>query len=261
MDAEGHEGRALMFRSCAWLVALLMWVPRIAAGQGITQQQADEILKELRAIRQGIEALQKAAPPPAAAPGRPADERVKIGNLSNEFALGKIDAPLTIVEFTDLQCPFCSRFATTTFDQLKTEYIDTGKVRFITRDLPLTNLHPQAQRAAAAARCAGDQKKFWDMRTLLVRNASILSPPFIDEAARQLKLDVNAFDACLKSGRYDAVVQKDANEAASLGITGTPTFVVGRTTGTSIDGVKVVGAQPFAVFDARLKQLLSEPAR
>ena len=95
------------------------------------------------------------------------------------------------------------------------------------------------------------------MRTLLVRNAAILTPPFIDEAARQLNLNVPAFAACMNSGRFDAAVQKDAADAASVGITGTPSFVIGRTAGTSIEGVKLIGAQPFGVFDAKLKELLA----
>jgi protein-disulfide isomerase len=259
MDVENLSRQLLMkARHTAIFVCALMALPSLGLAQGITQHQADEILKELKGIRQAIEALQKSNPPSPSMPARPVDDRVRLGNLSSEHMLGRSDAPLTIVEFTDLQCPFCSRFATTTFDEIKKEYIDTGKVRFISRDLPLTNLHPHAQRAAIAARCAGEQNNFWQLRTLLVRNASLLTPPFIDEAARQLNLNVPAFSACMTSGRFDAAVQKDAADAASVGITGTPTFVIGRSAGTSIDGVKLIGAQPFAVFDARLRQVLSE---
>ncbi len=103
--------------------------------------------------------------------------------------LGRPDAPLTMVEFTDLQCPFCNRFATQTFDQLKKDYIDTGKVRFISRDFPL-DFHPQAMPAARAARCAGDQGRFWEMRTTLVKNAGQLSPAYITQTASSLKLDM-----------------------------------------------------------------------
>jgi protein-disulfide isomerase len=183
---------------------------------------------------------------------------VKLSNVGGAYTLGHADAPVTIVEFTDLQCPFCSRFATQTFDELKKNYIDTGQVLFVTRDLPLAHLHPHAQRAAVAARCAGEQGKFWELRTRLVRNASTLSPEFITSASRQLNLDPAKFDACLASGKHDADIRKDVADAGSVGITGTPSFVIGRTSANGFEGVKVVGAQPYAFFDTRLKQLLAE---
>jgi protein-disulfide isomerase len=226
----------------------------------MTQQQADAILNELRAIRLAIEGLTQRPSQPMAPPARPVDDRVKLSNVGS-YMLGRADAPLTIVEFTDLQCPFCSRFATQTFDELKKNYIDTGQVRFITRDLPLPNLHPHAHRAAVAARCAGEQGRFWELRTHLVRNASALSPEFITAASRQLNLDPVKFDACIASGKHDADIQRDVTDAGSVGITGTPSFVIGRTSATAIEGVKVVGAQPYATFDVRLRQLLAETIR
>ena len=105
--------------------------------QQTIQQQNEEIIKELRAIRQLLERLTQPQP---SAPPQPTT--AKVTNLKG-YALGKADAPLTMVEFTDLQCPFCNRFAVSTFDQLKKDYIDTGKVRFISRDYPL-DFHPQA---------------------------------------------------------------------------------------------------------------------
>jgi protein-disulfide isomerase len=229
-----------------------------AGAQTITPQQADEILKELRAIRQAIETLGQRQAAAAPAPVRGADSRVTLLNVGGTYTLGKPDAPITVVEFTDLQCPFCSRFATETFDEIKKNYIDTGQVRFITRDLPLPSLHPHAQRAAIAGRCAGEQNRFWEMRSTLVRNASLLSPEFIAATSRQLNLDAAKFEACTTSGRHVADIQKDGADAASVGITGTPSFVIGYTTGTKLEGVRIVGTQPYAMFDARFKQLLAE---
>jgi len=239
-------------------VSIVLMLPHAMAAQAITQQQADEILKELRAIRQGIEALQRPSPLPA--PARPSDGRVRLSSFAAEHTLGRTDAPLTVVEFTDLQCPFCSRFATGTFDELKKLYIDTGKARFISRDFPLTSIHPLAQRAAVASRCAGEQDKFWEMRSHLVRNASVLTVPFIATAGRELKLDTRAFEKCLDSGRFDAAIQRDIADAVAVGITGTPTFVIGRTVEGVVEGWKVIGALPFDAFDARLKQVLAESA-
>jgi protein-disulfide isomerase len=234
------------------LVAILTaWTAAPAAAQPITQQQADDILKELRAIRQ---ALERISPPTPVAPA-PAP-KVKLNDVSG-YVLGRPNAPVTVVEFTDLQCPFCNRFSTTTFKQIKAAYIDTGLVRFVTRDFPL-DMHQSAEMAARASRCAGEQGKFWELRTLLVDNASRLSPDFILGSADTLKMDGKAFRQCLDSKRYQADIQKDLDDARSVGVEGTPTFVIGRTPGEGqpLDGVRIVGAQPFQVFEAKFKELL-----
>jgi protein-disulfide isomerase len=230
------------------------------SAQSITREQADEILKELKGIRQAIESLQRPGQPPAGAPAPP-DERVKLPKPSVEYSLGRADAPVTIVEFTDLQCPFCSRFATSTFDELKKAYIDSGRVRFVSRDFPLTSLHPLAQRAAVASRCAGEQQKFWEMRTHLVRNASALTQELIREAAGEVKIDRPAFEKCLESGRFDALIQIDITDATAAGISGTPTFVIARTSSGILDGWRLVGAQPLEMFERKIQQVLAEPVR
>ena len=147
------------------------------------------MLKELKAIR---EALERVSPP--AGPGRRRTSRRRSTTCAGR-SMGKPDAPLTLVEFTDLQCPYCNRFTTTTFEQIKAAYIDTGMVRFVSRDFPL-DFHPQALPAARAARCAGEQGKYYEMRLALLRNAARLSPAFITSAAEGLKLDMGAFTPC-----------------------------------------------------------------
>ena len=239
-------------RALVAMVAGTLALAGRASAQTITTQQADEILKELRAIRQSIDRLQ--LPPQAPPQPPPPREKVQIANVSG-YMLGRPDAPLTMVEFTDLQCPFCNRFATQTFDLLKRDYIDTGKVRFISRDYPL-DFHPQAKPAAVAARCAGDQGKFWEMRLALVKNADKLSPPFITQTATGLKLDMKQFGACATGSQYDPAIQKDIAEASSVDVSGTPTFFVGKTTAQGFEGFRIVGAQPYAVFQARLDGLL-----
>src|SRR5262245_31091471 len=119
------------------------------ANETITRSQADDILKELRLIRQLLERQQQPAAPP-----RPTVATVAVP--FTDPVLGKKDAPVTIVEFTDYQCTFCQRFHIATFPRLKSKYIDTGKVRFYSRDMPL-DFHQNALKAAVAARCAGDQ--------------------------------------------------------------------------------------------------------
>ena len=224
----------------------------ITEQQGITRQQGDEMIKELRAMRQALERLTQ---PQQAPKTPPPDRRGKLAPVRGPV-MGKPDAPLTLVEFTDLQCPYCNRFTTTSFEQIKKTYIDTGKLRFVSRDFPL-DFHPQAMPAARAVRCAAEQGRFWELRMALVRNASKLSPAFITSAATELKLDMTAFAACIAGNRHDAEINADMEAGRSLGIEGTPSFLLGRTTGDTLEGVLVIGAVPFEVFDAKIKELLA----
>jgi protein-disulfide isomerase len=240
----------------AMAVLALLAVPVLAQGPPIVpggsaptvQQQNEEIIKELRAIRALLERVIGPTPP-----ARPST--ASITNLKGH-SLGSPDAPLTMVEFTDLQCPYCRQFALTTFDELRKNWIDTGKLRYISRDFPIDVLHPHAMAAARAARCAGEQGKYWEMRLALVRNANVLSPDYIKKTATDLKLDGGAFSACAATTKYDAEIQAELQEGAKLGIDGTPTFVIGRTTPTGIQGPLIVGALPYAQFDQRLRELL-----
>lgn len=217
------------------------------------QQQNEEMLRELRAIRMLLEKLTTQQAQPPAPPPQPTTG--KVSNLKG-YALGRPDAPLTMVEFTDLQCPFCRLFVMTSFDDIKKNWIDTGKLRYISRDFPL-DFHAQAMPAARAARCAGEQGKFWEMRLALMRNANVLSAEYIIRTAGDLKLESKAFTACIASPKYDAEIQAETAEGTKLGVSGTPTFIMGRTTATAVEGPMVVGALPYAQFDAKLKELLA----
>ena len=223
-----------------------------AGEPGITRKQADDILNELRQIRQLLEKQNKPAPAPAPAEDKPV--RATIGDLSALPMLGSKNAPLTIVEFTDYQCPFCQRFHVTAFNELKKAYIDTGKARFYSKDLPL-DFHPNAMRAAQAARCAADQDKFWELREAMSSNPDKLDMGNIMAFASNLKLDISKFQECVTSEKYKDKVQNDVMEAMRLGASGTPAFIVGKSTGTGVDGELMVGAMPFFQFDQKLKEV------
>ena len=223
--------------------------PSSPPSQQTIQQQNEEMIKELRAIRQLLERLTQPQP---SAPPQP--QRGRVSNTKG-YMLGRPDAPLTMVEFTDLQCPFCRQFALTTFDQLKRDWIDRGKLRYISKDFPL-DFHAQAMNAARAARCAGEQGKFWELRMSLMRNANLLTESYIAKTAADLKLDMKAYTPCAASTKYDAEIQAEMAEGTAIGITGTPTFVIGPTTASGVEGPVLVGALPYATFDARLKDLL-----
>jgi protein-disulfide isomerase len=230
--------------------------PRTSADESVTRAQADEIIAELRQMRALLERLGSGLPagePGRAAANPAAAERVTVG-VGSAPALGGNEAPLTIVEFTDYQCPFCEQFHLTVFQEIKRDYIDAGKVRYMSRDLPLA-MHPNAMSAAHAARCAGEQNKFWEMRNALIANANQLGMDRYAILADELKLDPLRFQKCLAEERYKAQIAKDMSDAQAASITGTPSFVVGRSTGDAVEGVLLIGALPYPTFDAAIKEL------
>lgn len=170
--------------------------------------------------------------------------------------LGRADAPITVIEFSDLECPFCARFALQTFPEFRRNYVDTGKVRYAARDLPLA-FHRFALPAAVAVRCAGEQGRFWEYRAaLFAEQARLPSQPY-DALATQLGLDLATFDACQADGQQAAAVRADARLAQSHGITSTPSFVVGRLVDGEFHAETFSGAESYAQFAARVDALLA----
>ena len=183
---------------------------------------------------------QAAAPTPV--PGQKVD--VGVGTLP---LLGNKNAKVTIVEFSDLQCPFCKRFFDDALPQIKKEYIDTGKVRFAFRHFPLTQIHPNAYKAGSAVECANEQGKFWEYHDNLFKtqdawasldNATAVSK--FKSYAGELGLNASQFNSCLDSDKYKTNIDKDLADGGAAGVNGTPT--------TFVNGLSVVGAQPFSSF-------------
>lgn len=158
-------------------------------------------------------------------------------SAGDAFARGPKDAPVTIVEFSDFQCPFCSRVVDTLKEVVR---LYPKQIRLAYRDFPIADLHPKAQKAAEAARCAGEQGKFWEYHDRLFESQAQATVEDFKRFAEQLKLDGKNFAACLDSGKHAATVQADVEEGIHLGITGTPTFF--------INGRLLVGAQPLEAF-------------
>ena len=222
--------------------------------EGMSKQQGDEILKELKSIRVLLEKNQnQAKQPPQAAEVL---KRVK-ASTTEGVALGSKKAPLVLIEFTDYQCPYCKRFYDTTFAELKKNYIDTGKLRFISRNLPLP-FHKHAEDAALAAACANDQGKYWQMRQSIFANPQQLQPENLSVYARDNGLSVKRFDMCMEKKTHIKKIQKDMADARAIGISGTPSFVLARNSGKIVEGEKVVGAQPFAAFSHHIESLLKQ---
>ena len=225
--------------------------------EGMSRDQADAILNELREIHQLLKDQQAAAAKPAAATAAAQSDKVKMSVGKGWYSLGRDDAPVTMVEFTDYQCPFCRKFEADDFAALKKDYIDTGKLRFVSRDLPL-DFHPNAPAAANAVRCAGEQNKFWEMHDAILQDsATDLGPDAILKYAQKVNLNIPFFKTCLEGKNYAAAIQKDTADAGLVGITGTPSFVIGKTASDQIDGVRIVGAVPYSVFESTIKGLLA----
>lgn len=211
----------------------------------------------------GVEAgAEKGAAPktgtvtPTVAAAAPENTNAKT-TLDDDTVLGnKSTAKIAIVEFSDYECPFCKRFRDETFDQLKKDYIDTGKAVFVYRDLPLP-FHENAQIQAEGAECAGEQGKYFEMFDKIYQKDGQLDKAGLITGAGELGLNVGNFTKCLDDGQMKAEVEKDAKDASAAGISGTPGFVVGKLDANgNVDGEKISGALPFASFKTVIEKYL-----
>ena len=155
----------------------------------------------------------------------------------NAYAIGPTDAPITIVEFSDYQCPFCRRWHAEVYEPLLAAY--PGQIRLVYRHLPLTSIHPDAMSAAEASMCAGEQDAYWQYHDKLFSSESLGSGIYV-QYAQELGLNMTTFESCLNDHKYQQAIQADSDFALNLGIRSTPTFF--------INGLAVVGAQPLDVF-------------
>jgi protein-disulfide isomerase len=173
--------------------------------------------------------------------------RVQVGTTGP--ARGPADARVTIVEFSDFQCPFCAR-AKPVLDEVEKRH--PKDVRIVYRHLPLDSIHPRARPSAEASACAAESNKFWEYHDRLFANNKALSDADLRKYASEVGLDAAAFDECLKSGRQKAAVDADVQEAQRLGITGTPAFVV--------NGILMSGYKSADEFDALIREELGAQA-
>lgn len=179
-------------------------------------------------------------------------------------ALGPADQVVTLVEFSDYECPFCLRHFSQTMPALEEKYIRTGRLRYVFKDFPIDELHPAAMRAHLAARCAAEQGKFWQMHTRLFSRAGTHDDAQLEGRATEAGLSVPALRECLTSGRTTGDVQKSIQMARQLGANGTPSFFVGLRN-PATDDVRlltaVTGAQPLSVFEEAIAAVAARAAR
>lgn len=216
----------------------------------IKMVEEDRLVDEIKAsVRRQMEAQQQqqaAQPTPTPVPN------AGVIPEGTSFILGEPDAPITIVEYTDYQCPFCQRHFSQTFPQIKANYIDQGLVRYVFKDFPL-DFHPEADEAAVAAHCAQEQNLFLEMHTALFEDTQRWGGQpdvygIFTAIATEIGADGDAFIECVGRGEYEAKVSADLGEGSSYGVRGTPAFF--------INGEFVNGAQPYTVFASLIDSLL-----
>jgi protein-disulfide isomerase len=212
-------------------------------------KQIDEILSELRDLRRLVESRNNPIPP------SPAPLTAKIDVGTNPY-IGSKDAPITIVEFTDYQCPYCKKFASETFPELRKRYIDSGKVRYYVMDLPL-DMHKNAHVAAEAARCAGEQGAFWAMHDRMqAASGEELDVNSLVSYAQNIGIDSAVFRSCVETRKFRDAVEQSIRDAAAKEIHVTPSFVIGHSTATGVDGKVTLGALPIATFERNIEEII-----
>ncbi|MDA2921176.1 DsbA family protein [Desulfobacterota bacterium AH_259_B03_O07] len=193
---------------------------------------------------------------PNAPPSQPQNVLVSI---DDDPIKGDPNAPVTIIEFSDYQCPFCKRFYDNTLGQIDEEYISKGKVRLVFRDYPL-GFHKKAMPAAIAANCAGEQGKYWEVHDFFFENPTKLDVDSVLNSSKELNLNEDQFRKCAEDKTKEAEVNKDFEAGQKYGVRGTPSFFIGKTDNgkKEMTGVYVRGAQPFSAFKTHIDKLLAE---
>lgn len=179
-------------------------------------------------------------------------------DFTNAPIKGSNDADVMLVEFTDFECPFCSRHFLQTQGQIETAYLDDGTLSYATLDYPLS-FHPLAQKAAEASHCARDQDKYWEMHDMMFNNQENITVTDLKGYAEDLGLNASQFDNCLDSGEHETLVQNNLALGSSAGVSGTPGFIIGEKTGDgTMRGFLIPGAYPFSTFQTIVDNIAAE---
>ncbi|MGQ9904842.1 MAG: DsbA family protein [Anaerolineae bacterium] len=233
----------------------------LAAIRAAAKAGAQEALKEAgsfdpsavrEAAKAGVKEALKGSADAAGQDSAGDPEAIKNAMPRGPNMIGNTDATVTIIEYSDYQCPYCLRFHTTIFPELAKQYIDTGKVKYSFKHFPF--LTPESAIAAQAAECAADQGRFWDYHNYLYAERErtgrlVATKDQLTAFATTLNLDTETFRACLNEDRTLARVQQDAQEGQKVGVRGTPSFL--------INGKLIVGAQPLIAFQAAIDEALN----
>ena len=250
MSATSYVPRAL---ALAGALALFAAAP-LATADGLTSEQAQEIINELKQIRQTLEKMQS----PQAAPAP--DDKVSYKFSPGGFSMGDAKAPLVHGRVHRLAVPVLPAIPQHRVRADQDQLHRHRQGPFVSRDFPL-DFHENARRAAIATRCAAEQGKYWEMRHVMIVNAEALKADNLASYAGTVKMDVPKFKSCLDADKFKAHIDKDIAEGGVAGVKGTPSFVIGRLKNDKLEGVRMVGAMPYAQFDAKLQEMLGQTAK
>ncbi len=176
------------------------------------------------------------------------DKNESLSVKDSDHILGNPNAKVAMIEYSDFECPFCSRLFKETLPRLKENFIKSGKIKFIYRHFPLKSIHQNAQKAAEASECAGEQGKFWEYHDIVFERQGSLGISSFKQWSQELGLNSASFDSCLDSGKYASRVDEDFNEGVTLGVNGTPA--------TFINGKLISGAMPYEEFERIINEEL-----
>lgn len=226
------------------------------------QKQIDELKESQKGIQKELQEIK------ALLQGRTAPSNLPPPNLTvsvdgNPFK-GDKNAKLTLVDFSDYQCPFCGRFFRETLPIIEREYISTEKLKYVYRDFPLEVIHKEAFKAHEAANCAGEQGKYWQMHDRLFQNQNQLGVEELPKHAKAIGLNVPSFQECLDSGKQASEIRKDMEDGQRAGVRGTPTFFLGvqDSDNQTIKVLKVIrGAQPYGQFKEAIEEVFNQAKR
>jgi protein-disulfide isomerase len=249
------------------LVFIALSVLTLSADHQALAQAGDDLSqlrKDVEALKQGqlqlqrelqeINALLRRRQPAAT------DVQNVVLTIDGYPSKGSRSAKLILIEFTDYQCPFCSRHFQQTSPQIERDYVNTGRVRYVVRDFPIESIHKDALKAAEAAHCAGEHGQYWQMHARLFNGQNALTADHLSAYAGALGIDVQNFQRCLDSNKYTGKIRQDLEEAQKVGVRSTPSFLLGvaEPGGSRVRVVKMIaGAHPYPVFKEAIDGLLS----
>ena len=246
------------------LISAIMLLFSLSAMSASTKQEVIELRAQVEEMQKDLAEIKKllkeGARAPAAAAAQGTAFKEQVISIGESPSKGKEDATVTIVEYSDYQCPFCARNYRDVMPKLQEEYIDSGKVKFVMREFPLSSIHKNATIASIAALCAGNQDKYWEMHNILFENAKQLDVESLKSYAVTIELDTASFDDCLDNRKTEGQVRADLASAAKFGMRGTPGFFIGLTDPSDPDKVNmsvyIKGAQSIDNFRASIDELL-----
>jgi protein-disulfide isomerase len=234
----------------------------LSAWSASTKEEVKALQVQVETMQKDLAEIKKLLKEGARAPAKRAETPFKpqIVSVGASPYQGKANATITLIEYSDYQCPYCARHYRDSMPTLVEEYIDTGKLKYVMRENPLMSIHPNAMNASMAALCANDQGKYWEMHNIMFDNQRELSVDNLKVYAGDIGLDTAGFNDCLDSKKYRKQVNGDLASGAKLGVRGTPAFALGLTDKDDPDKANMTvllkGARPLASFKQELEKLL-----